>query len=77
MIHQRRFSLLMVPTLLVVTYWVEHSQLMEWKGTLEHEKGRGSYIGSNKNSISGKILLPKVNVYVILVIKTCIYLLLQ
>jgi hypothetical protein len=68
MIHQHTFSLLMVPALLVGTYQMEHSQLMEQKGSSEQEKGRGYYIASKKNSIPGRILLLKVNVYAILVI---------
>jgi hypothetical protein len=40
MIPQRHFSLLMVPIPLIVTYRMENSQLMEWKGTLEDEKMR-------------------------------------
>jgi hypothetical protein len=40
MTHQRRFSLLMETTRKIVTYRMEHSHLMEQKGTLEHEQMR-------------------------------------
>jgi hypothetical protein len=39
-IHQDHFSRLTVPTPFIVTHWMEHSQLMEQKWTLECAKMR-------------------------------------
>ena len=69
-IHQRRFSHLMElsvdSNLPDGTFSSDGTQrdVRIWSS----KKGRGFYIANNKNSIPGRILLLKVNVYIILVI---------